>query len=154
MTYIKTNRNKILFFAGIAISLAVLLLIVFENQKDVQENELRKSLVANIWFKGKVINSNIIDRYGKKYLVLCVALDYTNTDSIYIFNDVCALKIKNGMATMPGGLFKQNLIAAYVEINMNNSLKNKIYFQNGEVQEYGLGLGSGGLLEKDINSCN
>lgn len=154
LTYIKSNRNKILFISGIAIILAIFLLIVIENKKNVQENDLRKSLVANIQFKGKVINTEIIDRYGKKYLILCIALDYSNTNNIYIFNDLCALKIKNGIATIPGGLFEQNIIPTYVEINMNNSLKNKIYFQNGEVQEYELGLGSGGLKEKDMNLCN
>jgi hypothetical protein len=133
---------------------AIPLIIFFVNKKNDQENGLRKSQVANIQFKGKVINTKMIDRYGKKYLILCIALDYTNTNNFYIFNDLNALKIKNGIATIPGGLFEQNLIPTYVEININNSLKNKIYYQNGEVHEYELGLGSGGLKEKDMNSCN
>ena len=149
-----SNTGVTLFYLGLAVLLAVILQIIIETKKDARNNELRKSLVKNIQFKGKVIDSEIIDRYGKKYLILCVVLDYTNTNNIYIFNDLCALKIKNGIATITGGLFEQNLTAAYVEINISKSLKNKIYFQNGVVQEYDLGLGSGGLLEKDMNLCN
>jgi hypothetical protein len=37
---------------------------------------------------------------------------------------------------------------------MNNSSKNKIYYKNGQVGEYEIGLGSGGLIENDMKDCN
>jgi hypothetical protein len=128
--------------------------VSYTNKKNRAEDRDRKSFVENIQFKGKVIKSTVIDRYGKQYVLLCIKLDYTNTDSIYIFNNLCALKIKDGIATMPGGLYDKDLIASYVEINMNNSSKNKIYYKNGQVGEYEIGLGSGGLIENDMKDCN
>ncbi|MGN6195590.1 MAG: hypothetical protein ACTHOB_11685 [Ginsengibacter sp.] len=124
------------------------------NKKNKAEDRIRRLSVENIQFKGKVMSSIVIDRYGKQYIVLCIKLDYTNTDSVYIFNNLSALRIKDGIATIPGGLYEKGLIASYVEINMDNSLKNKIYYQNGEEREYEIGLGSGGLIENDMKDCN
>jgi|SRR5690242_4579463 len=134
--------------------ITVAFLIFYVNKKNDAEDRLRRSVIENIQFKGRIINSTVIDRYGKKYVVWCIKLDYTNTDSIYIFNDLDAVKIKNGIATIPGGLYQKDLIPTYVEINMNNSLVNKIYYQNGQVREYEMGLGSGGLIEEDMHDCN
>ncbi|HEU5052657.1 MAG TPA: hypothetical protein VFT78_06070 [Hanamia sp.] len=136
------------------IFITVAFLIFYVNKKNDAEDRLRRSVIENIQFKGRIINSTVIDRYGKKYVVWCIKLDYTNTDSIYIFNDLDAVKIKNGIATIPGGLYQKDLIPTYVEINMNNSLVNRIYYQNGQFREYEMGLGSGGLIEKDMKDCN
>ena len=128
--------------------------IIFENIRDQKMDKDQIALIGNIEFKGKVIKSNIINRYGKAYYTMCIQLDSTNIDNFYVFNDLCALKIKNNIATMPGGLFDKTLIPEYVEVNLKKDLKVKIYYKNGENEEYSLGMGSGGLLESDLNLCN
>jgi len=112
-------------------------------------------MVDSISFKGRVINSKTYQFGGKNYYVICVRLDYTNVKNCYILNDLCAIKIKNNIATMAAGfLTSANGVVDYVEVNMNHNKREKFTFKNGFIDEFGFGLSNLGLTQQDMDYCN
>ena len=136
------------------------------NEKKIAEYEQHTEKVyGNIQFKGKVLNVHKIDRWGRVYGIICIKLDYTNTNSFYRFDKMSCLKIKNNIATLPTGFIGNDegydkrvnaiLSTAYIEVNIDNS--KQIYFidslGNKFVQDY-LYYRSSNLIESDLNRCN
>ena len=123
-----------------------------ENKLNQQK---RLAAIGHIQFKGKVIRIKKVMGFGDKgYNMMCVQLDFTNTDSFFIFNDINFLKIKAGIASMSGGISNEGSEVDYVEVNLHNSSKEKYYYKNGKIEDYPLSLGKGGVTESDVNTCN
>jgi hypothetical protein len=115
----------------------------------------RLAAIGSIQFKGKVIRIKKVMRFGDKgYHMMCVQLDYTNTDTFFVYNDINFLKIKAGIASMSGGLSADGREIDYVEVNVHNSGKEKYYYKNGTTDELPLSLPPGGVTESDVNICN
>ena len=148
------NKGCLLALFIVFILIVGLVIVNSKNKKNFEDDKLRMSFIRNIRFKGKVVKSNIISRYGKQYNIICIYLDYTNTSNFYIFNDLCALKIKDNVATMSNGVFMEGDIPKYVEINVRGDLMETVYFTNGKVDKFEMGFGSGGVLESDLSICN
>ena len=152
------KRNfKVFIFFGLFIFFFILIVIVSMIKMNINSNmvfqKVQAGSLGKIMFKGKVINTSIIKRYGKEYYMICIKLDYTNTNDFYIFNENSGLKIKNGIATMSGGVYIENEKIDYVEINMNNEKKEKFYFKDGSVDVIELLFHKGGLIESDMDLC-
>jgi len=152
------SKRRLLIILFISFFLVFFTLAAFYDKYQTNEllkkNKLRLATIGNIEFRGKVIKTAVVDRFGKPYCVMCIKLDYTNTNDVYIFNDLCALKIKNGVATIPGGIYDVNFICGYIEVNTHNDKKTKYFYKNGQTDEFGLGLSSMALVESDMNLCN
>ena len=148
---------KVFIFLALVIFLFFIIVLWSMIKINIDANRVFKTAQAGplgkIKFKGKVINTAIIKRYGKEYVMLCIKLDYTNIDDFYIFNEYSGLKIKNGIATMSGGVYIENERINYVEINMNNEKKEKFYLKDGSVDVIELLFHKGGLIESDMDLC-
>ena len=127
-----------------------------KTQDEEDKKQLRRiALIGNIQFKGKVINSKVYDYGGKSYYLICVKLDYTTANNFYLYNDLCGIKIKNGIATMSAGVLNSfDGVTNYVEVNMNNNRKVVVHYKNGDKDEFMFTLDPRGISEKDMNSCN
>ena len=152
------KRNyKVFIFLALVIFLFFIIVLWSMIKINIDANRVFKTAQAGplgkIKFKGKVINTAIIKRYGKEYYMICIKLDYTNTNDFYIFNENSALKIKNGIATMSGGVYIKNNEIVYIEVNMNDEKKEKVYLKNGQVDVFELLFHSGALMESDMDLC-
>lgn len=118
--------------------------------------KIRTGVLGKISFNGKVINYKVVynKQFGKSYFVMCIKLDYTNTDSFYYFHENNALIIKNDIATMGGGGYDPNRIPVCVEININHNYKNIYYYKNGRKDIFQLNFDYTGLSKEDMNDCN
>ena len=154
------SMNKVIkglfFILGAMTFFATIIFFVEKNSNNKMKNEnavLEKNL-KQIEFKGKVIKSTIINRYDKQYYIICIKLEYSNIKSFYLFKEAHGLIIKNGIATMSGGIFIGDKIVDRVEVNINNSNKEKFFYKNGEIDEFELSFGAGGIKEEDMNICD
>lgn len=145
----------------IILFVAFAIVIVLQSPKNDHYNDpyfqkIRTGVLGKVSFKGKVISYKIVhnEQFGRNYLVICIKLDYSNTDSFYYFQDHNALKIKNGIATMSSGSYKPTLIPVYVEINMNHNYKDIFYYADGEKDMFELNFTSNGISKEDMNYCN
>ena len=145
----------------IVIFVAFVIVIVLQlpksdNYDSPYFQKIRTGVLGKISFKGRVINYKIVhnEQFGRNYLVMCIKLEYSNTDSFYYFQDENALKIKNGIATMSSGSYQPTHIPTYVEINMNHNYKDIFYYADGTKDIFGLNFTSNGLSKEDMNSCN
>jgi len=86
--------------------------------------------------------------------VVCIKLDYSNVGNFYLLKNSHGLIIKNGIATMSGGIFIEDKVVDYVEVNINNNNKEKFFYKDGETEEFELSLGAGGIKESDMRVCN
>ena len=149
---------KVLIFIAIILTCVVIFIFIDQNNasNEAGKDQInRMSLIGNIQFKGKVIKSKVYDYGGKSYYMICVKLDYTNTNNFYVLNDLCGIKIKNGIATMAAGVLDSYYgIANYVEVNINNNRKVICHFKNGDKGEFMFTLDPEGLSQNDMNTCN
>lgn len=129
--------------------------IVLSEKKAAKNNAERSAMVKGIQFKGKVISYKKFAFGGRDSYMICVKLDYSNTPSFYKLNDLCFLKIKDSIATMAvGQADPYNGMATYVEVNMNNSGKEKYTYRSGRTEEFDESLANYKLTVSDINTCN
>jgi hypothetical protein len=112
--------------------------------------------LGKISFKGMVINYKMVynAEFGKDYSILCIKLDYSNTDSIYYFQDKNALRITDSIATIPGGVLVPGQIPVYLEVNMNNNYRIIAHFADSSTEIYSLNFNYTSLSKKDMNYCN
>lgn len=112
-------------------------------------------LIGRIQFKGKVINSKTYRYSDKDYYLVCIKLDYSNTKDICLYNDVCCLKIKNGIATLAAGVLDKSVgVASYVEVNIGYNRKITLRYTNGDHDSFILTLATSGLPEQYMSICN
>lgn len=141
-------------FLIVIITVFIIIFILQTKQSDKNEKK-RVDIIGNIQFKGKVINSKVYEFAGKNYYMICVQIDTCNVKTFYVLNDLCALKIKDNIATLSGSKYSPDFgFPDYVEINMNKDGKTKFHFKNGTVDEFEWLLHTNGLTEKDLNFCN
>jgi hypothetical protein len=144
----------ILFVAFVVV--IVLQLPKGDHYNDPYFQKIRTGALGKISFKGKVINYSVVhnEQFGKDYSVLCIKLDYSNTDSFYYFEDKNALRIKDGIATIPVGVLVPGQIPVYVDVNMNNNYKIIFHFADKRTEIYPLSFNYTGLSKEDLNYCD
>lgn len=128
----------------------------FDEGNSTYFQEVRNGPLGKISFKGTVINYKIVhnEDFGRNYFLMCIKLDYSNTDSFYYFQDKNALIIKNGIATMSAGSYEPNHNPVYVEININNNYKDIFYYKDGSKDIFELNFDHTGISKEDMNYCN
>lgn len=148
-------------FLFIILFVAFVIVIVLQMPKGEDYNspyyqKIRTGVLGKISFKGRVINYKVVhnEQFGRNYLVMCIKLDYSDTDSFYYFDDENALKIKNGIATMSSGSYQPNYKPTYVEINVNHNYKNIFYYADNSKDTFALNFTSNGISKEDMNYCN
>src|ERR1035437_8932281 len=92
----------------------------YVSEQMANEQKVRKEKIVNLQFKGKVVNYTLY-RYNKKNCyTICVKLDTTNTQNLYVCNNLDCIKIKDGIATFSAGYLNPALgIADSVWYNMH-----------------------------------
>ena len=139
--------------AAIIIGIAINV-IVSSQQSDAEQMQRMKS-IGNLRFAGDVTDSKVYTYDGKQYYQACVKLVYTNTKSIEVYNSLCCVKIKNGVATMPAGPINPAYgIATYIQVNLKSNHKVIYHYKAGQVEEKPFTLTTDGLLKSDLNTCN
>lgn len=151
------NHIKILLVFGLLIIVYLTIIVLStrdsSNESKKEEQELNK-LLGNMHFKGKVIKFSLISRFGKRYTLSCIKLDYTNVDNFYLYKNGYGLAIKNGIATVPGGFFPYNgKETDYIEINMGSTKKEIFRYKDGSIEEFEHIIGAMGLYESDMSMC-
>lgn len=152
-----TKLKGFIFFSLFIIIIIIITVIQthLDDGKAEKEHKERLVMVGHIEFKGKVINSKVYQFGGKNYYMICVKLDYSSVKEYYVLNNLCAIKIKNNIATIAAGfLSSDNGIVDYVEENIGHNGLEKFTYKNGVVYEGGYGLANMGLSEIDMNFCN
>lgn len=154
------KRKGCLLLILIFIAFVIVTLMQLPKKSDDYNNpyfqKIRTGPLGKISFKGKVINYKVVynEYFEKNLYVLCIKLDYSNTDSFYYFQDGSALRIKDGIATIPGGTLVPGHIPIYIETNMNNNYKVIAHFRDGRTEISELKYNASGLSKEDMNSCN
>ena len=145
----------------IVIFVAFVIVIVLQlpksdNYDSPYFRKLWTGVLGKVSFKGRVIDYEMVhnEQFGKDYSVICIKLDYSNTDSIYYFQDKNALRIKDSIATIPGGVLVPGQIPVYLEVNMNNNYRIIAHFADGSTETYPLNFNYTGLSKEDLNYCN
>jgi hypothetical protein len=122
---------------------------------DAKDQKTRKTEFGKLQFKGRVISSKTYRYFNKNYYLVCVKLDSTNVNSLYVFNNLDGIKIKNGIATFAAGYLNPVLgVADSVAANINNSGKVIFHYKAHAVDVHPLGFDLMGLKEGDLNACN
>jgi len=87
--------------------------------------------------------------------MLCAHLEYATVQNFYVLNDLCAIKIKNNIATMSGTVYDPNVgFPTYVEVNLNRTGITKFYFKDGTTDQFESLLRANGLSDGDLDICD
>jgi hypothetical protein len=139
------------------------ILLNLDATNTIQEiNEHTENTYGSISFKGKVLAIHKIRRGGRTYGIMCVKVDYSNTEAFYRFDEITCLKIQDSIATMPIGFLgehpiepgKSILNSQYVEVNMNKTRKMIFYDNNWNSCSTNLDYRNNNLRESDMSVCN
>ncbi len=118
-----------------------------------------EDLYGNISFSGRVVDFHYVKHSGMPTAaIMCIKIDSSNVDSFYQYDKYTALKIENGMVTLPiGGCGPSNCgpeyeSIIYVAVNENRShemrfineandtLVRTLYYTSENLKEYDLGI--------------
>jgi len=146
-----------IFIPGFIICMIIFFVICskISSSHEDSEDKQRKSIIGNVQFKGKVISSKIYSYAGKPYYMLCAHLEYATVQNFYVLNDLCAIKIKNNIATMSGTVYDPNVgFPTYVEVNLNRTGITKFYFKDGTTDQFESLLRANGLSDGDLDICD
>jgi hypothetical protein len=147
----KPNNNIVLIIViGIIGGIIFFSLVILNSEKETQKRLL---MLGDLKFSGRVINSKIYDYGGRPYRLVCLKLDYSNKNNFYIFNYLCAIKIKDGIATMSVGGANSNSPVIYVEVATKENTMTYRY-KNTETNIGEIDLRQNGLTEAQMNFCN
>jgi hypothetical protein len=153
----EASHKKIFFGMGIAAVFLISVIISqsYNAQRNGDEQKIREKEIGKLQFRGRVISSKTYRYFGKNYLLACIKLDSANVKSLYVYNDIDCIKIKNGIATMPVG-YLNNILGPVdsVAFNINNSGKVTFHYKNKAVHQLLLGCDPFGLPESELNACN
>lgn len=123
--------------------------------RKAKDQKTRKAEFGKLQFKGKVIGSKTYRYFNKNYYVVCVKLDSTSVNNLYIFNNLDGIRIRNGIAAFAAGYLNPVLgVADSVSVNMNNSGKVEFYYKAHALETRPLGFDLMGVKESDLNTCN
>jgi hypothetical protein len=146
----KRNNNIVLIIViGIIGGIIFFSLVILNSEKETQKRLL---MLGDLKFSGRVINSKIYDYGGRPYRLVCLKLDYSNKNNFYIFNDLCAIKIKDGIATMSVGA-DPNFVVNYVKVDAKNNSSN-YHYSDGAENLGEVDLKQNGLTTELMNFCN
>ena len=169
----KMDVIKIICFATLWL-ICVVLGYTSSHKRGVYYEKYIEEVYGNIQFKGKVLQLHKIKRGGRTYGLMCIELDYTNTDSFYRFESkaggafgseyrMSCLKIKDGIVTFPTGFIGTDysikivnaiVNAKYIEVNMDNS-RQIVYIDSvGNRYSADFGFPSNNIIESDMEICN
>ena len=154
-----------LFFA-IAICVIIIVRIIGSDKPSAGTyiKQHTEEVYGDIQFKGKVLKVHRIFRDGRLYGIMCIKLDYTNTDNFYRFNETC-LKIENGIVALPTNSLSNDVVksdkrvnatlnAVYVEVNMKNNRQMVFIDSIGNKFAQDLDYQNSGLKESDLGLCD
>ena len=167
------NTGIIVIMCFVAIWLFCVIVSYKSNHKrGVYHKKYIEEVYGNIQFKGEVLQLHKIRRGGRIYGLMCIKLDYTNTDNFYRFDNkmggpfstkdkMSCLKIKDGIITFPTGFIGTDysiefisaiINAKYVEVNINNS--RQIVYIDSIGNRYSTDLNfPNNLIEEDMQIC-
>lgn len=152
----KEKKTLLLLLSIVIIFIAVIIISknsVKEDNDSIQK--WRDKNIGNIQFKGKVVESKIVEHGGRRYGIVCLDLDYSNTKDFYVFNEFACLRIKDGKAIMSIGFVMQNdEKVKYIEVNIKGDKKERFFKEGGGVDEYEMTLASNGILKEDMKNCD
>ena len=135
--------------------ISVILSQYYNAERSAKEQKIRKAEIGHLQFKGKVTGSKVYRYFGKNYYIACVKLDSSNVKSLYIYNNLDCIKIKNGVATFSAGYLNHILgVVDSVAVNINDSGKVIFHYKGNARDERPLGFDPLGLKESDLNACN
>jgi len=151
----------LLLFLIVMITVFIIIFNLQTKQSDKDEKK-RVDIIGNIQFKGKVINSKVYEFAGKNYYMICVQIDTCNVKTFYVLNDLCALKIKNNIATIilnrpdKGNSITNEMgleiIKTLDKINDDNSIFGVILTGNGKYFCTGMDLNKTNTLNNNVGN--
>lgn len=159
-------KRILIIFAVVFVGWCIMVVLAYKNnnKKIAEHKQHTEEVYGNIQFKGEVLKVLRIDRWGRIYGMMCIKLDYTNTDNFYRFDDMSCLKIKNGIITLPTGFIGSDegydkrrdaiLSAAYIEVNIDNNRQKVLIDSIGNKFSEDLYYGSHNLIESDLRLCD
>ena len=143
-------------FAIIGFIIIMIIILLVTSYFTTQNNKKRGEWINNVTveFSGKIIDKRNITRGGRQRTIVCIKVDYSNTDSIVLQSDdqYEYLKISNKIATMviPPEYYEIDSIA----LNVNNNRTVEYYKDGALVIDYPLSLNCAYVTEEDLkNSC-
>jgi hypothetical protein len=151
------QQKKIFMMMGIfAVFMVSMIISSYYNamrKADVQK--ARMAAFGKVQFKGKVTSYRQYKFMNKPAYQVCVKLDSGNVNSLYIYNDNDALKIKDSIATFSAG-YLINILGPIdsVAVNIGNSGKIFFHYKAKAWDEHPLGFDPNGLQKSDLNYCN
>ncbi|MGZ4001232.1 MAG: hypothetical protein ACXVIY_11410 [Mucilaginibacter sp.] len=152
-----TDNSKVFLWMGI-IALFLVGLVTTRTCNAVREakdHKARMAMFGKLQFKGKVIGSRTYRYFNKNYYVVCVKLDSSSINSLYIFNNLDGIRISKGMATFAAGYLNPVLgVVDSVSVNMDKSGKVELYYKAHAREERPLGFDLMGIKESDLKACN
>lgn len=149
-----------LFFLAFVIVIPILTIRSTLKDKSQHLNQI-ESLYGDISFSGKVVGFHYVKHTGMpEAAIMCINIDSSNVDSFYHFDKYTALKIKDGIATLPiGTCSKSDRGALYektVYVSVNESKSHNMIFVTAEKDtiEKALYYTSSDLEENDMSICD
>ncbi|QKJ32200.1 hypothetical protein HQ865_21350 [Mucilaginibacter mali] len=133
--------------------IAAITFFIVSNLNAEKEKHQRLLALGDLRLSGKVIDSSVYKYGGRPYLLICLKLDTCNKKSLYLFNDLIALKIKNGIATMSAGPDYTIAPISFVAIDAKRNIMITRY-QNGQADTSDIDIRADGLTESQMNFCN
>ncbi len=120
-----------------------------------------ETIYGDISFSGRVVDFHYVKHSGMpSAAIMCIKLDSSNVDSFYHFDQYTALKIENGIVTLPIGTCHQDDIGPTYEkvvyVNVNDNFSRKMLFINkeGDTIVEQLYYSSVDLKEYDLGICD
>lgn len=159
------NKKRFLFiFFAACFSLAIIgfILTLRSSIKEIKQHANQmETLYGDISFSGEVVGFHCI-RYGidPPGCIMCIKIDSSTVDSFYHYDRYTALKIDNGIATLPLGLYDENTDFAllkevvYVHINEAGSHKMLFIIDENDTITKDLYYTSSYMYEKDLKICD
>ncbi|MCR4828831.1 MAG: hypothetical protein K5864_05140 [Bacteroidales bacterium] len=154
------NKKRFLFiFFTAYFSLAIIgfILTVRSSIKEIKQraNQI-ETLYGDISFSGEVIDyhpiKHSIDPPGA---IMCIKIDSSTVDSFYHYDRYTALKIDNGIATLPLGQYDvEYKEVVYVHINEAGSHKMLFIIDENDTITEDLYYTSSYMYERDLKICD
>ncbi len=137
--------------------IVIVLIIIFSwgyhiKTKNKENEDWLESV--DIQFSGKIIQKTKVRRMARKICIVCIQIDYSNVDSILLYNKSLYkyLKIENNIATMVIPVEGYNIDS--VSVNINNNRMERYYKKGILETEYPLSLSSAYATEQDLQICS
>lgn len=137
--------------------IVLVLVIIFSWGYGIKtKNREKKDWIesVDVQFSGKIIQKTKIRRMAREICIVCIQIDYSNVDSILLYNksQYQYLKIENNIATMVIPVEDYDIDS--VSVNINNNRMKKYYKKGILEEEYPLSFSSAYATEQDLQICS